>query len=256
MAKRQNPRRPTLVVATRAQIEAAFEALSPLEVTRFRRFAAGFWRASPVRTHAIDPEDLVLEAMKRVLEGKRRWYPGRTNFSNFFFGCVKSVVFHAIKRESKARIATPVPDADGCGSWEDDIPSDIESPEIQAIVAEKYAYVMDELTVRLGAFPKAQEVLIHRTLGHSADEIMDKLGMSANQYDALRKLIDRSVAAIEDQLTGVKKDIYGFTRRVTLDLGMTFKMSLDLASYCNPDSEWHQRFIGFMVHYTSQRDRR
>jgi hypothetical protein len=89
MAVQPPPLNPLL--ETRSLVRAAIEALSPAEINRLRRYA--YWRMLPIRgiVHHSDENDLYNEAVRRTLDGTRKWNSPETTMFQHLLGCISSI---------------------------------------------------------------------------------------------------------------------------------------------------------------------
>lgn len=83
------PRKPE--PATPGEIRQAIEALTREDTERIEQSALNrinrIWQAANGRSH----DDLIQEALVRILDGKRHWYKGNTSFTQCLIGAIWSI---------------------------------------------------------------------------------------------------------------------------------------------------------------------
>src|SRR5882762_115745 len=83
------PRKPES--ATPGEIREAIEALAREDTERIGQSALNrinrIWRAANGRSH----DDLIQEALIRILDGKRHWYKNNTSFTQCLIGVIWSI---------------------------------------------------------------------------------------------------------------------------------------------------------------------
>lgn len=75
-----------------ADIKDAVEALTREDTERIRQSAQNriYW-IGPYAANGRDAEELVSEAYERILDGRRRWYKERVDFTQYLIGVIRSI---------------------------------------------------------------------------------------------------------------------------------------------------------------------
>jgi hypothetical protein len=86
-ARRVAPER----AATPAEITAAIEGLSDVELVRLSQYASARVRLLGRKAGTENGDDLLQSAITDLLEDKRRWDKAKVSFMGFLFGAMKSI---------------------------------------------------------------------------------------------------------------------------------------------------------------------
>jgi RNA polymerase sigma factor (sigma-70 family) len=160
--------------ATQSEKLAALNALTHEDYGRFLKYAE--WTAAKFtgRVNDADAEDLLNEAVVRVLD-ERNWYPQKADFRTFFRGVIRSIASdwykHSHYTESPDTLLSP--------SRHDE--------ETEA------AITLDKFRERLRDRPHALEIFDLKRNGMTAREIMERLGIRKEIYLAAVKWIQRTL---------------------------------------------------------------
>jgi len=87
-----SPAPPKPEPAKLADIKHAVEALTREDTERIRQSAQNriYW-IGPYAANGRDAEELVSEAYERILDGRRRWYKERVDFTQYLIGVIRSI---------------------------------------------------------------------------------------------------------------------------------------------------------------------
>jgi RNA polymerase sigma factor (sigma-70 family) len=163
--------------ATTSEKAAAFIALKREEYGKLLKIATFMARKFHGGVNYADEEDLLQEALYRVLdvENIRKWYPEKVSFFVFLAGCIRSIASDWKKR---ARTTDML----------DDPPSPIRH-DAQTEASIMLERIRDVLKSR----PHATEIFDLKCLGLTAREIQERLCLSSNLYGAAVKWIERTL---------------------------------------------------------------
>lgn len=216
--------------------------MSPTDMKRIHRFAERLYRIKS--GHVTDGviEDFIQEAMTRLLDGRRAWYPASISFLDYMFGAVQSLVSHWYEEQRRLGISPFTYAEPQLGGWGVDLTDACASPESDFMWHQKYATTMSMLIASLQHSPRTLDILVHKTIGHSAEEIMTITGLSRRQYMALDRQLRRAIRAIDFELRG-PLDFAGYTKPIRL----TFAEMLTLAARVDPDEFWQIRFVTLYI---------
>jgi DNA-directed RNA polymerase specialized sigma24 family protein len=161
----------------------AFAALSQADFARLGSIAQARARGLP----ELDWRDLVQEAVRRALDGTRRW-PTGVPFLAFLAGVIRSLVSeHWRQRSDRRTISAPLDDGpDACDMIADESPD----PERSAVARD----LLSRLVHMFEGDDRAQSILDGLANGQSPSEIQSSAGMTAVEYDSGRRRIRRAIA--------------------------------------------------------------
>ena len=243
--------------ATRADIEAAIDQLTPADTTRINRFAEAIFRAYGGRNpRAETTKDFIQEAFLKLLSGERKWYPAEKAFVFHIMNIVGSLISHwsespEVRFRSDERLLVLPGGEEAHRGWIDDVESSLPGPEVQTMWKQQYAKMMNKLIDQLRSTPKAVEVLMLKRIGLSSAEIMAQLSLTQNQFENLDKQIRRKATIIQ-----LQEELSDRPSRPGSGRVMSFMwaapasgtLSLDellaLASTFQPDEGIHERMVG------------
>jgi RNA polymerase sigma factor (sigma-70 family) len=163
--------------ATRSEKVAACNALRPEDYGRLLKFAELTARKFSGRVNDADAEDLMQEAIVRVLDERdiRNWYPQRADFLTFLRGCIKSIADSWYKRAK-----------------ETESPDELISPTRHDAQTEA-AITIERIRATLSARPHAVEIFDLKCQGLTAREIQERLRINEHIYAAAVKWIERTL---------------------------------------------------------------
>jgi len=177
-------------VAGPAEVRTAIEAMTVGDFARLRLFGRQKLRALGDRAGGVTEEDLLSEAMKRGLEGRRRWDPSRVDFCGFLIGTMRSMASH-LARAEPGSAGIPFLEASLAN---DDDPSPMDhhartevTPERQAAARDQLAalehYLIDdaEATLVIGAWKD----------GMTGPEIKETLSWTQADFETVVRRIRR-----------------------------------------------------------------
>jgi len=158
--------------------------------------------AKHVNGTGMEYDDLLQESIVRVLEGSRK-VPRKGSIVAFLIQTIRSIAFTERKKMKCSSDSSGI-------SWEDkrdelsDIPSPDPSPE--QIIAEAqetlyHRHVLEQLGTAFRDDPNAQAVLQGKIEGLSSSKTQENVSMTAHEYDAARKRVDRSLLRIKTKRT-------------------------------------------------------
>lgn len=164
--------------------EAARElaSMSAADLIRVQRFAR-------IRAAGIKPwdwEDLLNEAVARVLAGTRRW-PRHLPLVVFLRGTIRSLAEEERRRRAQDGYRSGTHDMDEATSVSDDSPG----PDRDVVARD----ILRQLLARVEGDALVGQVIAGLERGETAAETCTRAGISAQTYDAARKRFRRSVGA-------------------------------------------------------------
>jgi DNA-directed RNA polymerase specialized sigma24 family protein len=130
-----------------------------------------------------DPQDLLNEAVLRVLEGSRRWRQDLP-LVPFLAGIMRSLVEERWRRYRQDRLFRPLED-----DTLDLVPSDCADPE-RELHARRYLARIDALFARDG---EALAMVNKIALGMTPEQIRTALGLTPLAYATIRKRVRRAL---------------------------------------------------------------
>jgi DNA-directed RNA polymerase specialized sigma24 family protein len=150
-----------------AELIAIIQAVSEADKIALMKIARLYARRTP-----FDPDDLLQEAICRVLGGKRVWARGAP-FLSFFIGVIRSIAWEWKSEPHEGVIDAPDP---RCG----------ESPMLASIdMAKIVAMFADDLV--------AQKIVIAMMEGARGEELQRSSGLGKVEYESKRKKIRRRI---------------------------------------------------------------
>jgi hypothetical protein len=186
------------LVATPADVEAAFEALSPIEARRLRSYAYKLIQGLGRMAMGRSAEGLLQEALTVTLESKRHWKSENVDFCQFLKGVIRSTASNwrekYLRREAHLGLGDGVRMAEvSLGGLGDDdleihIPSQDPGPErvleAKEMVERLQKMAEDHLYV--------SAILDELLLGLTGPEIQAKLKISHTDYESAMKWLYRT----------------------------------------------------------------
>lgn len=175
----------TLEHASTAEVIEALDALAPEDLIRLRQLAK--LRASSLVV--MDWEDLLSEAVRRVLEGSRHW-PRDVPFLAFMAQTMRSIASEE-RREALITIA----EADlGWDEGQTSPMSDLSSTDIDPAREVEARQVLSAIEALFEDDQPALAVLHGFALGLSPEEIQLENGLTQTQYASTQRRIRRALA--------------------------------------------------------------
>jgi DNA-directed RNA polymerase specialized sigma24 family protein len=168
---------------------AALKALSEKDKEILKRFARFKMFPLTAKVRHSDAEDLLHEAIKRTLNGDRKWNPDATVVKHLI-GCMSSIASEWYKEASKHTELSNSPDShQASGSIEAEARLILNEAEAKTrlIIEQTRAHLQDE------GDSDALSVLESLLQGHRPAEARQKLNMAPEVYIAAKKRIQRLV---------------------------------------------------------------
>ncbi len=190
------------MVAGPDEVRGAIASLTDAESVKLKRLAEG--AAFRLRRHVWgkDANDILQEAIHRVLESKRHWKPQKVDFIGFLAGVIASIEYDW--RERGKRGETPVLETDlpASNTDGDPMPNALQravngcpNPEEQLIESEEPT--QEEL------FQQMEELFSEDSLASlifsewrrqtKGPEIMNALDLTRKEYDTAVRRMDRAI---------------------------------------------------------------
>jgi len=163
--------------ATRSEKAAALNALRPEDYGKLLKFAEFIAMKFSGRVNDADAEDLLHEAILRVLDERniRNWYPQKVDFQTFLKGCIRSIANEWYKRARNT-----------------ESPDELLSPTRHDAQMEA-AITIENIREALKTRPHAVQIFDLKCDGLTAREIQERLGISEQIYAAAVKWIERTL---------------------------------------------------------------
>ncbi len=173
-------------VASREEVVLALQSLSEADLLRLKQLA----KLRCIGLHVMDWEDLLNEAVTRVLAGSRRW-PRRVPFVAFMaqtFRSISSEEWHRLELANTSS-ESDLSDSDG--------ESVLESAALDPIHPGREVFArkaLEEIEALFSDDPSAMAVLQGFAQGYTPDEIMGQNGFTTTQYATLQRRIRRKLS--------------------------------------------------------------
>ncbi|MHB1100529.1 MAG: sigma-70 RNA polymerase sigma factor region 4 domain-containing protein [Burkholderiales bacterium] len=175
-----------LETRSRDEIDRAFHELSEGDLSRLRKIA-GYY-AWPRR---LDAEELVQEALRRVLDGGRVW-PNTIDFVRFLAGVMKSVSHGEIKRRMEQPVLVALVNH-GAAEQGVDPPDSVPNAE-ECLIAEGELAEMKKAVLDLFNDDPVAQVIVEGTMENlPAEELQNLTGLDPTAYASKRRLIRRRI---------------------------------------------------------------
>jgi hypothetical protein len=202
MKEKTRPLDSVEMIAGPEEVREAIASLTEAESVKLRRLAEG--AAFRLRRHVWgkDSNDILHEAIRRVLDNKRHWKPQKVDFIGFLGGVISSIEYDW--RERGKRGETPVLETDlpASNADGDPMPNALQravdrrlTPEEQLIESEELA--QEEL------FQQIEELFSKDSLASlifsewrrqtKGPEIMKALDLTRKEYDTVVRRMDRAI---------------------------------------------------------------
>jgi hypothetical protein len=187
--------------ASIAEVRQAINSLSDMDHVKLMMVAQYFCNQRRLRRERLEPQELLNEAIKRTLNGERKWRKGAVGIVRHLDRTMESISGHAISdvvAEFDLKRAVFNEEFD----TRKNVPRSLGKPqaEIRMLALEQ----LQEIKALFDDEPIALSVLHARAEGKNESEIMTQLGIDKRQYEAVRKKIERKMASYI-QKSGVSK---------------------------------------------------
>lgn len=173
--------------ATEGEVIEAVEKLSDTDMIRLEKIArTHLWVAQDA-----DIKDLIQEALKRILSGKRKW-PLHVPFMKFISGVMRSIAFDILKQmktEQGLRVVQAT-NCDGQDSSKDYMEYEDKSsttPEESLIFKQK----LDEIENMFIDDEKALAVVMGKSEGFSPKETQEMFDLTETEYESAARKVRR-----------------------------------------------------------------
>jgi DNA-directed RNA polymerase specialized sigma24 family protein len=180
---------PDLSLASTQEVVLALHQLSPPDLLRLRQIAG--MRA--IGLPSMDWEDLLHEAIARLLAGARPW-PKAVPFVAFVAQIIRSVAGDEWRRIGRLPV---VPESQMDTGVSDEPGGALAGIAVQHISPERELIAqatLEEIRALFADDAHAHQILVGMALGLDPSEIQNNSGMSATQYATAQRRIRRQVA--------------------------------------------------------------
>jgi hypothetical protein len=187
--------------ASIAEVRKAIHSLSDIDYVKLMIVARYFCKQRRLRPELLEPQELLHEAIKRTLNGERRWRTEAVSIVRHLDRTMESISGHVVSElVAESDLKRTVFD-EGFDTRKN-VPRSTARPqaEIQLLALEQ----LREIEALFQGEPIALAVLHSKADGNSESEIMMQIGIDKRQYEAVRKKIERKVASYI-QKSGVSK---------------------------------------------------
>lgn len=167
--------------AKRAEIDKTLMGLADADLLRLQRFAQLRCRVVPW----LEWQDLLQEAIARVLDGRRKW-PATIDFMAFMRQTIRSIANEHLRRERRKPEHSEFDDE----RMIDGAFRDVGEPERSAAVAD----LLEEIHSLFADDPEALAILSGLASDESPQAVQKRSGMSATAYASAQKRIRRGLA--------------------------------------------------------------
>ncbi len=171
------------------EIEQQLHNLSNIDLLRLRKVANKY-----TGNHELEADDLIQEAICRILTGERKKWPTDLPVVSFIAGVMKSIAYD----ERRKRALVNRYDEDQLNSIKSEDPAidekliaEEEHNEIQEKFKKLEKYLSDDEEVLL--------VIMHLSEGHPPSQIMAEEGWEKHQYDTVRKRMRRKIDKLQEK---------------------------------------------------------
>ena len=210
------PPRPPPRQATVEDISGEIQALVKHDLVRLEEYAQNRISAiGPYAANGRDHDDLLQEAVRRLLDGRRHWYPDNVDIVKYLIRVIESIASEWAAHHKRNRLSpeyaaleserTKDNEAGKPVSPFDVIGADGLNVEEQAIVddieAERKA-VADEIEASCAADEPASLVLLDLQSGMKGPAIQQDLGCTETEYRTIVRRIHRRARKISERRYG------------------------------------------------------
>jgi DNA-directed RNA polymerase specialized sigma24 family protein len=172
-----------LLPLSEAEVRSEINSLTAGERTKLIKIASYYaWKG---RISFEEPDDLVQEAICRVLAGKREW-PRDLEKLRFLAGVIKSIA--GDRKREQALKAIKEREAGEVGQM------DYEGKEARGILAQ---LDLERIMTRFDDDPIAQKMLMPMADGTRGEDVARAVGLSSTEYESKRKKIRRRIEKLK-----------------------------------------------------------
>jgi len=203
-------------IATQAEINQAIDALSDVEAERLEEYAKNrIIRIGRRAANGRAYEDLLQEAMQRVLDGRRHWYPENVTFAPYLLRVVESIASEWASHHERQADSPEYAMPESQLTTEDDegniispfqrIARDEPNVEEQAVDTDTEAErkgLADEIETHFADDENASYVLMAWQEGMDGPAIRKNFGFTETTFETIRRRIKRSAQRIMDKRYG------------------------------------------------------
>lgn len=183
------------------EVWAAVSSLTEAELFKLGQLAEMFTYRLGRRAWSPDGEDLLQDAITRLLDGRRKWKPGKVDLVGLIAGTLKSMTSEILERRKQqptTKLECDLPSLD---------PNEQETNLVQMaadnrpdaeqalLVAEQTAVeqLLDQIEALFPDDPLAGLILSEWRRGNRGTEIMGAMSLSRQEYDTAVRRIYRTV---------------------------------------------------------------
>ena len=177
--------------ATLAEVIEATHALSETDYKKLILIAGFFWRQRTLKNYALQPEDLLSEAVVRTLTGQRRWRKTQVSVIKHLDRTMESISSPWLERGMKY------------GEVLENLKTMQQAERAPGSTIEKQLMAREQLAAMAELFrddPEAWRLLQQKAEGKTAPEIRKALGISTTGYETISKRIRRAFIKYAAQL--------------------------------------------------------
>ena len=191
------PADPKVLERIQSFTEAELERII-LELTAYSTQVVGiraWWVPRRILPRGYDPGDLALEAISRVLTGRRAWDPeAQPDFLAYLKGVVDSLLSHLLDSEEQKRMARPTGEDEEGDDLLTRFPDSDPLPDVALVDAETNRTVREGM---LAALKDEEEELVFYGIeeGKKPAEIAEDLQLSVDRVYQVKRNIQRRLAA-------------------------------------------------------------
>lgn len=188
-------------IAAPDEVRAAVSSLSEPQLFKLGQLAAMFAYRLGRRAGSPDEDDLLQDAITRILDGRRKWKPGKVDLLGLIAGTLRSITSEILEQRKQQPKTTLECDLLHLDPDEQEITLVLMTPdrrpnvEHELMVSEQIT--ADQLLDRIeGLFSDdalAGLILSEWIRGSSGTEIMGAMGLSRQEYDTAVRRIYRTV---------------------------------------------------------------
>ncbi len=172
---------------TDGELRAALEALSEVDLIRLKKAATRLAGGT-----SFAPDDLIHEAVRAVLEGRRNC-PAGVCFATFLASAMRSIVSAARKAAKIDPLARPEPGDDEDGDGAHMIPDSARTPEETVIAADEHQKRLAALDDLFADDDQAMFVLMGDLDGVPPEEVREMGGLDETSWNTVRRRIRRKI---------------------------------------------------------------
>jgi DNA-directed RNA polymerase specialized sigma24 family protein len=192
----------TDLIAGPEEVRQAIASLTEGESVKLRRLAEGSAYRLRRRVWATDANDILNEAILRVLQTKRHWKPERVDFVGLIAGTISSIESDWRKRGKRGETPVLETDLPTMNSEGETMPNAIQqagddhaNPERQLIDGEELTQeqLIGQIEQLFSEDSLAALIFSEWRRGSKGPEIMKALDMARQDYDTTVRRMDRAI---------------------------------------------------------------